>query len=98
MGLAFQQETGLQKPQTVILRVQNLTKTFDHRINVVDQVSFEVFEGEIFGFLGPNGAGKSVTIKMLTTVLKPSSSTAIIGGNDISKNAQAVRRKIGVVP
>ena len=98
MGLVFQQETGLQKPQTIMLRVQNLTKTFDHRINVVDQVSFEVFEGEIFGFLGPNGAGKSVTIRMLTTVLKPSSGTAIIGGNDISKNAQAVRRKIGVVP
>lgn len=55
-------------------------------------------EGEIFGFLGPNGAGKSTTINMLTTVLRPTSGVATICGNDLIRNASAVRRSIGVVP
>jgi len=81
-----------------ILNIQKLTKSFDGKTNVVDDVSFNVSEGEIFGFLGPNGAGKSTTINMLTTILRPTSGDAIICGYDLIKNQTAVRRNIGVVP
>ncbi len=81
-----------------IINVRNLTKTFDGKVKAVDNISFNVHEGEIFGFLGPNGAGKSVTIKMLTTILKPTSGDAVICAYDISKNPNSVRRSIGVVP
>jgi len=64
----------------------------------VDGVDFEISENEIFGFLGPNGAGKSTTIKMLTTLLKPSSGSAEVFGYSITKQANEVRRIVGVVP
>jgi ABC-2 type transport system ATP-binding protein len=83
----------------VILKIENLSKSFDAgKTRAVDGVSFEVREGEIFGFLGPNGAGKSTTINMLTTILKASSGDAIVCGYDLAKNASSVRRSIGVVP
>ncbi|WCM34906.1 ATP-binding cassette domain-containing protein [Sulfolobus acidocaldarius] len=75
----------------------DLTKRFG-KFTAVDHVSFKVVEGEIFGFLGPNGAGKSTTVKMLTTVLKPSEGTGIVNGYDIVKQPSLVRRSIGVVP
>ncbi|MFI5449132.1 MAG: ATP-binding cassette domain-containing protein [Candidatus Bathyarchaeia archaeon] len=81
-----------------IVSVRNLSKIFNGKVKAVDNISFSVSEGEIFGFLGPNGAGKSTTIHMLTTVLKPTSGTAEICGFDITKNPGAVRRSIGVVP
>jgi len=81
-----------------ILSIRSLTKTFDGTTNAVDGVSFDVFEGEIFGFLGPNGAGKSTTINMLTTILRPTSGDAVVCGHDLAKDAAAVRRNIGVVP
>ena len=61
-------------------------------------MSFEVDEGEIFGFLGPNGAGKTTTINMLTTLLRASGGTAIINGLDIHRHPNEVRRVVGVVP
>src|ERR1700733_11790477 len=64
----------------------------------VDHVSFGVEAGTIFGLLGPNGAGKSTTIKMLTTLLAPTSGTATVRGYDIEKQAQDVRQRIGYVP
>jgi ABC-2 type transport system ATP-binding protein len=80
-----------------VIAVRNLSKTFG-KLKAVDNVSFEVKTGEIFGFLGPNGAGKSTTINMLTTLLKPSSGTAQVCGYDVYKNANEVRRNVGVVP
>lgn len=79
------------------IKAEGLTKTFNNYAAVND-VSFSVEEGEIFGFLGPNGAGKTTTISMLTTVLKPTKGTASVGGYDITKQAGRVRSIIGVVP
>lgn len=75
---------------------KNLTKRFNG-FTAVDHVNLEVKEGEIFGFLGPNGAGKSTTIRMLCTLTKPSEGTAKVGGYDIIKQAEQVRRTIGLV-
>ncbi len=80
-----------------ILEVDQLTKAFDKLI-AVDAISFAIEQGEVFGLLGPNGAGKSTTIKMLTTLLEPTSGTARIGGYDLRKEQEAVRRTIGYVP
>ena len=80
-----------------IAKVENLSKIFGN-LKAFDKVSFEVKEGEIFGFVGPNGAGKTTTINMLTTLLKPTSGCAIICGFDIFKDANEVRRNVGVVP
>ena len=78
--------------------VESLSKIFNGKLKAVDNVSFEVNQGEIFGFLGPNGAGKSTTINMLTTLMKPTSGKAEISGFDIAKHASDVRRSVGVVP
>ncbi len=90
-------EPGMTSAKTIV-SVRNLSKIFNRTVRAVDDVSFEIPEGEVFGFLGPNGAGKSTTIHMLTTVLKPTSGTATVCGYDIVKDAGAVRRVIGVVP
>jgi len=62
---------------------------------VVDHISFEVGQGEIFGLLGPNGAGKTTTLRMLATLLKPSAGRARVGGKDVTAEPAEVRRKIG---
>jgi len=90
-------KTELTESAQPIVRAENLSKSFG-KLKAVDDVSFEIKEGEIFGFLGPNGAGKSTTINMLTTLLKPSSGKAEISGFDIAKHANDVRRSVGVVP
>ncbi|MEM2875115.1 MAG: ATP-binding cassette domain-containing protein [Candidatus Hadarchaeales archaeon] len=77
---------------------ENLTRVFNRSLVAVDHVSFSVREGEIFGFLGPHGAGKTTTINMLTPVLKPTEGRASVLGHDIVKQADMVRRVIGVVP
>jgi ABC-2 type transport system ATP-binding protein len=76
--------------------VRGLTKRYGDLI-AVDEVSFDVVRGEIFGFLGPNGAGKSTTIKMLCTLAEPSGGTASVAGHDIRREQGAVRRNIGLV-
>lgn len=81
-----------------MIDVKNLTKVFNGTNRAVDDVSFTVSEGEIFGFLGPNGAGKSTTINMLTTLLRPTKGTATVCGYDIIRHPAEVRRSIGVVP
>ncbi|WP_054032050.1 ATP-binding cassette domain-containing protein [Desulfatitalea tepidiphila] len=84
-----------QPPKAV--EVSALTKKFG-ALKAVDNISFEVPAGEIFGFLGPNGAGKTTLIRMLTPLLKPSSGLARVGCWDVLTQAAAVRREIGVVP
>ncbi len=80
-----------------IIEVKNLTKIFDLHTKAVDNVSFKVEKGEIFGFLGPNGAGKTTTIKMMVTLMRSTKGDAIIAGHDIRGDADGVRRSIGIV-
>lgn len=80
-----------------IIDVRGLTKVYNGKVRAVDNVSFSVRRGEIFGFLGPNGAGKSTTIKMLTTLLRPTSGTALVVGYDIVREPNEVRKRVGVV-
>ncbi|MGD0159194.1 MAG: ATP-binding cassette domain-containing protein [Candidatus Bathyarchaeia archaeon] len=82
---------------SIIVTVKNLSKVFG-KLKAVDNVSFEVKMGEIFGFVGPNGAGKTTTINILTTLMKPSSGNAMVCGYDIFKDPNEVRRNVGVVP
>ena len=79
------------------VRTVALTRKFANLI-AVDQVTLTIFRSEIFGLIGPNGAGKSTLIKMLTTLLPPSSGTATVAGYDIVKAPAEVRRHIGYVP
>ncbi len=79
------------------IKVENLTKKFNHDLTAVDGISFSVEKGEIFGLLGPNGAGKTTTINMLSTMLEKTSGYAELAGYDISKSKDDVRRSIGVV-
>lgn len=85
----------MQKDKAI--EVSGITKKYGPII-AVDNVSFDVFDGEIFGFLGPNGAGKTTLIRMLTTLLKPTSGDARVACCDVAKQPDAVRREIGVVP
>ena len=78
------------------IEVNSLTKKFGSS-KAVDNISFTVEEGEIFGFLGPNGAGKSTTMMILTTLLKPTSGEALVGGYNVVSDAKKVREKIGFV-
>ena len=77
--------------------VRQIVKKFGD-FTAVNGVSFTVEGGEIFGLLGPNGAGKSTLIRMLTTLLPPTGGTALVSGFDIVKEADDVRRSIGVIP
>ncbi|MHB8174382.1 MAG: ATP-binding cassette domain-containing protein [Nitrospirota bacterium] len=74
----------------------DIRKTFGE-LTAVKDISIQIDDGEFFGFLGPNGAGKSTLIRMLTTVLRPTSGTAKVGGHDITREPDEVRRSIGVV-
>jgi ABC-2 type transport system ATP-binding protein len=84
-----------------IIRIDHLTKIFRERtrtVTAVDDVTFEVRRGEIFGLLGPNGAGKSTLIRMLTTLLHPTSGTACVDTFDIIRAPEKIRGIIGVCP
>ncbi|HXH06896.1 MAG TPA: ABC transporter ATP-binding protein [Vicinamibacterales bacterium] len=77
-----------------VITVDELTRRFDG-FTAVDRVSFTVRQGEIFGFLGSNGAGKSTTIRMLCGLLRPTSGRALVGGIDVTRDPEAVKRRIG---
>jgi ABC-2 type transport system ATP-binding protein len=76
------------------IAVTDLTKRFGEFV-AVDRLAFEVGQGEVFGFLGSNGAGKSTTIRMLCGLLKPTSGTATVGGIDVGRDPEGVKRRIG---
>jgi sodium transport system ATP-binding protein len=78
-----------------MIQVSGLSKTFSGTRQAVDHVSFEVQAGEVFGLLGPNGAGKTTTLRMLTTLLKPSSGTATLNGFEVTQQPEKVREQIG---
>jgi ABC-2 type transport system ATP-binding protein len=77
--------------------VRSIVKRFGD-FTAVDGISFSVAPGEIFGLLGPNGAGKSTLIRMMVTLLPPTSGTAVISGFDVRQHPDQVRRSIGVIP
>jgi ABC-2 type transport system ATP-binding protein len=79
------------------IQVQNIVKKYGD-FTAVDDVSFNVNDGEIFGLLGPNGAGKSTLIRMMTTLIPITAGTARIAGHDVAKYPDSVRRTIGVIP
>lgn len=78
-----------------MIEVQNLTKEFNGK-TVLDGISFEVKEGEIFGFLGPNGAGKTTTMRIILGLLKPTSGNALVQGQNLGEN-EGLRNKVGVL-
>jgi sodium transport system ATP-binding protein len=80
-----------------LIQCDSLTKRFG-KFTAVDHVSFEVGNGEVFGLLGPNGAGKTTTMRLLSTLLKPTSGTATVAGYDLLREPQKVRASIGVLP
>ena len=79
-----------------VIKVENLVKRFG-KLAAVDNISFNVARGEIFGFLGPNGAGKTTTINILCTLSKPTSGQALIDGFDVARQQSQVRQSIGLV-
>src|SRR4249919_229469 len=83
-------------PMPSVIEVHELTKEFGE-LTAVDGISFSVGEREIFGFLGPNGAGKSTTIKMLSTLVTPTSGRATLAGYDVATQSNDVRKSIGLV-
>lgn len=86
--------TSILSPE-VMVDVRNLVKSYNHK-TVVNEVSFTVKQGEIFGVLGPNGAGKTTTLEMIEGIRTPDSGTAILAGMDIRRQKSAVQRIIGV--
>ncbi|MCL4385000.1 MAG: ABC transporter ATP-binding protein [Cyanobacteria bacterium] len=79
-----------------MISAQNLTKKFGS-LTAVDNISFEIPEGEIFGFLGPNGAGKTTTIRMLATLIAPTSGKILIDGRDARSNSDYIRNIVGIL-
>ncbi|MDC2887858.1 ATP-binding cassette domain-containing protein [Psychrosphaera algicola] len=80
-----------------ILTVDNISKRFGSHL-AVDNVSFEINQGEIVGFLGKNGAGKTTLMRMITSFLAPTTGKILVDGDDISKHSLAIRQKIGYLP
>lgn len=80
-----------------MIEVIGLTKNYGD-IRAVDNVSFKIKEGEVFGLLGPNGAGKTTTIKMLTTLSMPGAGTCLIDGFNVVENPFEIKKRIGIVP
>jgi ABC-2 type transport system ATP-binding protein len=85
----------MNEPLRIDLR--NITKRYD-KLTAVDNLSLALGPGEIFGFIGPNGAGKTTTIKILATLLEPTTGTAFVDGINVVENPDAVRARIGYMP
>lgn len=80
-----------------IIEIQGLTKKYGS-LTALNDLTLNIEEGSVFGFIGPNGAGKTTTMRILTTLLKPSSGSATIAGHSVTKDPQSVRRVIGYMP
>lgn len=80
-----------------VITTENLVKRFEW-LTAVDGISFEVSEGEVFGLFGPNGAGKTTTIRMICTLIPPTSGTATVLGKDVTKNPIEIKASIGLLP
>ena len=89
------QTQGLTKTFKLSAKQQKLQKTKAKTLTAVDNLSFEAYEGEIYGLLGPNGAGKTTTLRMIATLIKADSGDAVVDGSSIKKDPDAVRGKIG---
>ena len=89
---------GLTLGGAFAIEVERLSKTYEGKVTAVEDVSFQVSPGEVFGLLGPNGAGKTTTLRVLITVLRPSSGSARVLDMDVVERATAVRQAIGYVP
>jgi len=89
---------GLTVGGPFAIEVTRLSKTYEGNVTAVEDVSFQVSPGEVFGLLGPNGAGKTTTLRVLITVLRPSGGSARVLGMDVVKQATQVRQAIGYVP
>ncbi|HZC67441.1 MAG TPA: ATP-binding cassette domain-containing protein [Nitrospirales bacterium] len=83
---------------SVAIEVAHLSKVYEGKVTAVEDVTFQVSPGEVFGLLGPNGAGKTTTLRVLITVLRPSGGTARVLGLDVVEQATQVRQIIGYVP
>jgi ABC-2 type transport system ATP-binding protein len=79
-----------------MIETENLSKKFDETL-AVDRLNLSVNEGEVFGFLGPNGAGKTTTVRMLTSLIGPSSGTALVNGHRLGQEDTEIRRSVGVL-
>src|SRR4051812_24545466 len=79
------------------VEADGLTKTYPGGVRALDGMAVTVAPGTVFGLLGPNGAGKSTTVKILTTLARPDSGTAVVAGHDVLRHPGRVRRAIGVV-
>src|SRR5437899_811836 len=87
-----------------MIHTEGLTKTFgdadagaEHAITAVDHLSLDVAEGEVFGFLGPNGAGKTTTVRLLTSLIAPTSGRASVNGLVVGRDDQAIRQTVGLL-
>jgi ABC-2 type transport system ATP-binding protein len=83
-----------------MIHTNGLTKTFgegDQALTAVDHINLDVAEGEVFGFLGPNGAGKTTTVRLLTSLIAPTSGTASINGLQVGRDGQAIRQTVGLL-
>ena len=79
-----------------MIKTENLTKKFNTTL-AVDALSLQVNEGEVFGFLGPNGAGKTTTVRMLTSLIGPSSGSAVVNGYRVGTQDTEIRRSVGIL-
>src|SRR5512147_216377 len=79
-----------------MIHTENLTKKFNTTL-AVDQLSLDIIEGEVFGFLGPNGAGKTTTVRMLTSLIAPTSGRAVVNGFQVGSQDIEIRRSVGIL-
>jgi len=80
-----------------MIEIKGLTKTY-RGVKAVDNITFSVSKGEVFGLLGPNGAGKTTTIKLLTALIRPDSGKCTVNGPDVAVNPYQIKKHIGAVP